>query len=215
MLNHDDNRIVKSRKRRRKSRGQSIVEFAILLPLLIMMMSGLIEFGFMLNYYLDLVDAAREAARFAANDDPLLRDEVNYGDTDNSFYLLAQDMVQTSINVGSAGQISLDPGTDDIVISAFSILDNTVLFRYPAGSGDSGLPLNNNHVSEFTTADIDNMLVADLVDAPNTGMVLVEIFYDYNMILGLPWITAFVDDPITLHAYTIMPNINVEPTPTP
>jgi hypothetical protein len=46
-------------------------------------------------------------------------------------------------------------------------------------------------------------------------LVLIEIFYDYNMVLGLPWITAFVPDPIGLYAYSIMPNPNVEPTPTP
>jgi hypothetical protein len=35
------------------------------------------------------------------------------------------------------------------------------------------------------------------------------------MVLGLPWITMFVPDTITLHAYSIMPNAYVEPTPTP
>jgi hypothetical protein len=51
--------------------------------------------------------------------------------------------------------------------------------------------------------------------APTSGLVMVEIFYDYHMVLALPWITAFVPNPIPLHAYTIMPNANVEPTPTP
>jgi hypothetical protein len=45
--------------------------------------------------------------------------------------------------------------------------------------------------------------------------VLVEIYFDYDQVLGLPWITAFVPNPVHLHAYTIMPNANVEPTPTP
>ncbi len=58
----------------KKSLGQSFVEFAILLPLLLMMLSGLIEFGFMLNTYLDLINSAREVARYLANDDPLHND---------------------------------------------------------------------------------------------------------------------------------------------
>ena len=47
----------------------------------------------------------------------------------------------------------------------------------------------------------------------NSGAVLVEIYYEYEMLLGLPWITAFLPDPpiILLHAYTIMPNANAEP----
>ena len=49
----------------------------------------------------------------------------------------------------------------------------------------------------------------------NTGIVLVEMWYDYHMILGLPWITLFVPDPVTLYAYSWMPNANGAPTPTP
>ena len=37
-----------------------------MLPILLMLLSGVIEFGFMLNYYLDVIDATRETARFAA-----------------------------------------------------------------------------------------------------------------------------------------------------
>jgi|GEM_PF-4181619 len=39
-------------KAARKTRGQSLVEIAIAFPVLIMMLAGLVEFGFMLNYYL-------------------------------------------------------------------------------------------------------------------------------------------------------------------
>jgi len=66
---------LRSKTARKKSRGQSIVEFMVLLPLLVMMLSGLIEFGFMLNFYLDLIDGAREVARFGANLDPLEPDD--------------------------------------------------------------------------------------------------------------------------------------------
>ena len=47
----------------------------MLLPVLLIMISGLIEFGIMLNYYLDLIDAAREAARWASDADPI-RDPI-------------------------------------------------------------------------------------------------------------------------------------------
>ena len=45
-----------------------------MLPVLLIMLSGVIEAGFMLNSYLDVIDAARESARFAANDDPIRAD---------------------------------------------------------------------------------------------------------------------------------------------
>lgn len=195
-----------------RRRGQSLVEFTVLLPLLIMMISGLIEFGFMLNYYLDLIDAAREAARFAADDDPIRLADGTYMDPNPGFYTRAQTVTLDSINIGSGGQITLDPATDDVVISAFSILDGAVNRRFPVGSGENGLPLYSNHISKFTSAMVDGMLNPA---APNAGLVMVEIYYNYNQILGLPWITMFVPDPVTLHAYSIMPNANVEPTPTP
>ncbi|MFN2148248.1 MAG: TadE family protein [Anaerolineales bacterium] len=200
------------RKRRPKSRGQSIVEFMVLLPVLIMMLSGLIEFGFMLNYYLDMIDAAREAARFAANDDPLHNDATGvYQDPNPGFYLRTQTVALQSLNIGSGGQITLNPATDDIVISAFGVIGGNVEQRFPSGTGEVAL-YSNKHSGLDTTNDIEAKL--DSL-APNTGLVSVEIYYQYHMILGLPWIRAFVPDPVTLYAYSIMPNPNVEPTPTP
>jgi hypothetical protein len=206
------NKFSRSRRRGNKSRGQSLVEFTILLPLLIMMLSGLVEFGFMLNYYLDLIDAARESARFAANDDPLRDAAGVYAEPNFVFYTHAQDVLTQSLDLGSGAQVALDPATDDIVISAFSLMDGAVDQRFPTGWGENGLDLNGNHVSNFSSADITARLVAA---APATGMVLVEVYYDYHMVLALPWITAFVPDTMTLYAYSIMPNVNVEPTPTP
>lgn len=194
------------------ARGQSLVEFTIMLPILLIMISGLIEFGFMLNYYLDLIDAAREATRWAAGDDPVHDAAGNWIDPNTTFYLNVQQVALDSINTGSGGQISLDPATDDIVISAFSVSGGAVSARFPGASGNNGLPLYNNRTSQFTSAEVSALLDPS---APNTGIVLVEMWYDYNQILALPWITAFVPDPVTLYAYSMMPNANVEPTPTP
>jgi hypothetical protein len=177
-----------------------------------MMLSGLIEFGFLLNFYLDLVDAAREAARFAADDDPLIRGGPFDGDTDPSFYALAQSMTLDSINIGSGGQITLDTANnDDIVISTFSVMNGFIDRRFPDGS-PNGMSYAGNQISEFTDAEINALLDPA---APNAGLVLIEIYFEYHMILGLPWIQMFVPDPIMLHAYSIMPNSAVEPTPTP
>lgn len=199
-------RWLRSNTTRKKSRGQSIVEFMVLLPLLVMMLSGLIEFGFMLNFYLDLIDGAREIARFGANLDPLEPDD-GIMDCVNStyFYRLLPCMADQVLSE----QVVLNPATDDLVISAIAAAGGSVTLRLPDADGWS---YKGNHVSKFTTADITGMLNAA---APATGMVMVEVYYDYHMVLGLPWITMFVPDTITLHAYSIMPNAYVEPTPTP
>src|SRR3990172_781805 len=90
------------------ARGQSLVEFTILLPVLLVMISGLIEFGFMLNYYLDVIDASREAARWAAGDDPLRADLTGvWAEPNTNFYGRVCTVANTSIDTGSGGQIDL------------------------------------------------------------------------------------------------------------
>ena len=210
----------RSTAHRRKSLGQSLVEFTIMLPVLLMMLSGLVEFGILLNYYLDVIDAAREAARFAADGDPIRDDAGNPLDPNPQYFLNVQELTKQSLDFASDSRIDwMSPavcGTDiqgDIVISAFSTLGDAVERRFPSGTGDDGLSMCSTHVSNITTAEVNAILSGSAI--PNGGLVLVEIYYDYHMVLGLPWIRAFVPDPITLHAYSIMPNVNVEPTPTP
>lgn len=47
----------------KNEKGQSLVEFAILLPLLLLIIMGIFEFGLMLNSYLTIHNSAREGAR--------------------------------------------------------------------------------------------------------------------------------------------------------
>ena len=50
----------------RRDAGQSMVEFALILPLLVMVLFGIIELGILLNTYIGLTNSAREAARAGA-----------------------------------------------------------------------------------------------------------------------------------------------------
>jgi len=53
-------------KTARNERGQAMVETAIVLPLLLIVLLGLIQFGLVFRDYLALVDAVRAGAREAA-----------------------------------------------------------------------------------------------------------------------------------------------------
>lgn len=46
--------------------GQSLVEFALLMPLILLLLMAIIEFGFMFNAYITLTSASREGARLAS-----------------------------------------------------------------------------------------------------------------------------------------------------
>lgn len=65
-------KLVTFRKNRRSNRGQSLVELAIVLALLMFMVIAIVEYGFLLNEYLNLQDAGRESARQASLGDPFL-----------------------------------------------------------------------------------------------------------------------------------------------
>ena len=207
---------------KRKRRGQSLVEFTLMLPILLMLLSGVIEYGFMLNFYLDVIDAARETARFAANDDPIRNDLTGLPTPWNlGFEGRAQLLAKQSLDAASDGRIDWLPPVDcstirgDVVLSAFSVLGNTVDKRYPVGTGDTGVSMcpANGYTSKMTIADVNSILSGASI--PNSGFVLIELYYEYEMVLGLPWIQAIVPDPMILYAYSIMPNTNLEPTPTP
>jgi TadE-like protein len=55
-----------SRTAFRSERGQSLAEFALVLPLLVLLLFGIIQFGVTFNHYITLTDAVRAGARKAA-----------------------------------------------------------------------------------------------------------------------------------------------------
>jgi hypothetical protein len=232
---------------KKQTRGQSLVEIALILPLILMMLTGLVEFGFGLNEYLGVQDATRNAARYASDGAYNARD-ASYQNCTNTrdFYrqtacLVNQELRQERPLVhmndnGTPGNYSddyLDPlHNDDIIVSAFGILEDVgVSGRFPSEYGEQGwsyaLDLttyvlgspHRNATSAFTSAQMNTFwLNTDLSyghHTPNTGLVLVEVYYHYDQKLKLPWLTAFVPDPIPLHFYTIMTLSSAEPTPTP
>jgi Flp pilus assembly protein TadG len=57
---------MKSRTEFRSERGQSLTEFALVLPLMVVLLFGIIQFGITFNNYITLTDAVRAGARKGA-----------------------------------------------------------------------------------------------------------------------------------------------------
>lgn len=51
---------------RRRERAQSLAEFALIVPILLIIVFGIIDFGMGLRAYISVAQATREGARFAA-----------------------------------------------------------------------------------------------------------------------------------------------------
>lgn len=218
---------IASQSWRNRRRGQSLIEVALLFPVLLILLSGVIEFGFAMNYYLNFLDGAREAARFASDGDPFDRDgntncSASLGPVTEDFYHQA-----ACLAMQVARPLTLNPESDDVVISAFGVVEGVVTDRYPTSPQDPPTGAEtpgewhlygyggacavedlNCNPSRMTNADIESRLSNT---APNTGILLVEVFFDYEQTLKLPWLTAFVPDPLHLHTYAIMPLVAAEP----
>jgi len=178
-----------------KRAGQGFVELLLVIPVLTILLAGAVEFGYLLNQYVDLVDGAREGARFGSDIDPFKSD----GSIDTEFYSAIVQISETAL-----APINLDPvAGDDIVISFFSV-ENGVATRYPSEPGWSSY---GNQVSKFSSEEIEAHLISD---APNSGILLVEVFYNYNQILKM-FSLGGVPDPIPVYVYSIMPLSAAEP----
>jgi hypothetical protein len=51
--------------------------------------------------------------------------------------------------------------------------------------------------------------------APGSGIVLVEIYYNYPQLLKLPVFEQVLPDPMLVYAYSFMPLSSAAPTPGP
>jgi TadE-like protein len=56
---------TRAERRRHRQRGQALVEFALIIPLFLMIVVGVIQFGVALNYWLNMQRVANEGARWA------------------------------------------------------------------------------------------------------------------------------------------------------
>jgi Flp pilus assembly protein TadG len=109
----------------RNEEGQTMAEFALVLPLLAVLLFGVIQFGIVFNNYLDLTDATRAGARKAA---------VSRNTSDPS----GPAGVATQAVIDSAGDLTLDDSnvsistTGDDGVNKWGAGDDvTVIATYP------------------------------------------------------------------------------------
>lgn len=227
-------------RRFKNNRGQSYIEFILVLPVILILLLGLVEVVFFIGRYLDVLDLTRQASRFASVRDPfdtLVASDQNcstpnlfdfYYDTSCIFSPPAGSAMCTDPNFcnGMNPYVSIDPDRDDVVISIYTIAGNQVTDVWPAAgywnlSGASenwkkdcdGNPINPPPSSPYYTESFVNSML-ESGSQPTKGFVAVEVYYCHEQILNLDILSAFVPNPMRIHAYTIMPLPAAQPTPT-
>ena len=133
--------------RNRNDRGANLVEFAFVMPFLILLVMGIIEFGWVLATNLDVKHGAREGARITAVNEPAggntsLGAEICSrmsiaGDAPTTVAWLGVDLDgEPGVNVGDGVEVTVETnqlntltGILDWVFSGLSELESTVEIR--------------------------------------------------------------------------------------
>jgi Flp pilus assembly protein TadG len=131
---------VKKRIQIRNEQGQTMTEFALVLPVLALILFAVIQFGIVFNNYVTLTDATRAGARRAAvsREDPN-RDSVVMSAVRSS----ATDLDGSKLSVPPPSS-TWDPGSDV-----------TVTASYPYSISLLGLVVKSGRLSSTTTERVE------------------------------------------------------------
>ncbi len=146
-----------------RQRGAALVELALLLPLLLMLLLGIVSVGLAYNHQISLTHAARESGRFAAT-----LPVSNFGSLEAWLDAVSAQTVENATG-------SLDPSTPGLVIcvayvhpngtlatdSTASRVDTAGVVTYPnAPCFPDGRPSTERRVQVRVERDIDFDVVA-------------------------------------------------------
>ncbi len=189
----------------RRRRAQSLVELAILSPLLLILIGGLAELGFALAAYMSLQDAAREAARFGADGDPCGGADPRQPDADCEDVSGFLEPIAQRFDQAFVPYALVNTQGDDLVISAFGVRDDgTLAWRLPKNR-PSGWSRYGNRTSRVQTSDLAGLMG----HRPSKGILVVEVYYHHRHRLGLfRWL---LPDPIPMYAVAWMPLPSADP----
>ncbi len=208
----------------RDNKGQSLVEFALALPVLLIMFAGLVEVGAALRNYLILVNANREGTRFAARGRWFdTEEEINYifdrvvaaagteqRDGNPVRFLRPNDSTDLESNTTIALHYIEVP--DQIDDTGGSVVEPAVVYGpWYTGTlhyGDSRV----NATAEAEAAreanyDFNKEYFVDqkLLDIPSEdNFVIIETWYEHEQLLKLPIFTELLPEKFTLYARTKM-----------
>jgi Flp pilus assembly protein TadG len=131
---------VKKRIQFRNEQGQTMTEFALVLPILALILFAVIQFGIVFNNYVQLTDATRAGARKAAVSRQVA-DPV--GTAQAAVRASAKDLKQTDLNI-TVTPAPWQP-TADVSVTA----------TYPYSISLLGLVVKSGRLSSTTTERVE------------------------------------------------------------
>lgn len=131
--------VFRRKTQMRSERGQSLVEFALALPILVLLLFAVIQFGVAFNNYVTLTDATRAGARKAAVGRQLSNPQST---TITAVRNSATDLRQSDLDVTVSS--TWEPGADVNVTATYPYTINLL-----------GIPVKTGRLSSTTTERVE------------------------------------------------------------
>ncbi len=156
---------MRGRILRSREKGQSLVEMAFALPILMFLVVGIIELGYAMNAYMQTVNAAREGARFGS-----------MGGSD--------DAITSIVQGATSGLVQYGEDNTKLWIARVEIDDDCTV-----SDVTPGLTLNAPfEANPVTVEEIVGQLQAQGGDYCGLSFVAVDLHYRSASFLGLPMV---------------------------
>jgi Flp pilus assembly protein TadG len=181
-----------ARRGRRDERGQALVEFAIIAPLFLMLVIGVIQFAVALNFWFDMQRLANQGARAAtvncganaASPSP----NGNLCRTSAGAYNLKQSLIDQIVSTGNSQNASSQCSSGDCVEICYVPPD-------PAATPPAGFPTTGDAVrvtlkKRYRLQAIVNLAKIDLV-----AKATMRLEQDPHSTSGTPVTAAGLPDP--------------------
>ena len=111
-----------SKRIKRRERGQSLVETAVVLPILLLLVVAIVDFGRAFDAYIILTNAAREGARFGAIKPSLTEEEVKQ--------IVVDDVLGSGTNITQMTGFTADNVTVDGQTEGSEVVAVTVTYQF-------------------------------------------------------------------------------------
>lgn len=219
-------------RHRMREHAQGLVELVIVTPILVFMLIGVFELGWLMHDYLIIYNLSREAARFATRPDILDLNAQNVGfdkvytHTINS---LSNELPYTRL-VLIVSVVSIDanqvcdpanleacdcmlarthPYTPTIIKQPMMLSYTNFITRFPYSSTEQSM-LNFDTMSERAAEDSRQMncdiqkKTGDAGILRTNDIVTAEIIFEHHQLFGFPIISNPLTNPLVLHVSTSM-----------
>ncbi len=177
---------MKERILKSQQKGQSIVEVAFALPMLLLLVVGIVELGFALNAYNQTINAAREGARFGS--------------------LGGSDTAVTSIVQGAASALTqYDNSNSDLYVVRAELTGTAPNCSVITDTFSCASVLDSDQLdtSCVSGAEILSRLEPQGIENCELEVIAVDLHYRSPSLLGLPLVEQ-LSEAVSMRSLTVM-----------